>query len=166
MAASASRCPGTALSFPIQPYILPPVVSASVRCTEGDTPHESGDNSVMSAEALITCAWLVSSWAITGTSQPTAQRGILDVVVFYADAPRDVARYPLQVRQALQRFRQRVRAYRPRPRPARLGSEMRMVYAAREGYEAKLAASATAASAAALAQQYVDALGPCYEWER
>lgn len=133
--------------------------------TEDDTPHESRNNSVMSADVLITCAWLISYWAITGTSQPAAQRGILDVVVFYADAPRDLAHYPLHVRQELQRFRQRVRAYRPRPRPARLGSEMRMVYAAREGYEAKLAASASAAGAAALAQQYVDALRPCYEWE-
>ena len=119
----------------------------------------------MNVDALITWAWLVSSWAITGTAQPTAQRGILDVVVFYADAPRDVDRYPLAVRQELQRFIERARAYRPRPRPPRLGSEMRMVYAAREGYEAKLAASASAAGTAALAQQYVDALRPCYEWE-
>ena len=42
---------------------------------------------------------------------------------------------------------------------------MRMVYAAREGYEAKLAAAASAAGARRLAQQYVDALRPCYEWE-
>ena len=42
---------------------------------------------------------------------------------------------------------------------------MRMVYAAREGYEAKLVAAASAAGAPRLAQQYVDALRPCYEWE-
>lgn len=40
-----------------------------------------------------------------------------------------------------------------------------MVYAAREGYEAKLAAAAAVAGATGLAQQYVDALRPCYEWE-
>ena len=43
---------------------------------------------------------------------------------------------------------------------------MRMVYAAREGYEAKLTAAASAAAGAPrLAQQYVDALRPCSEWE-
>ena len=90
---------------------------------------------------------------------------MLDVVVFYAGTPRDVERHPLQVRQELQRFLERVRAYRSRPRPSRLGSEMGMVYAAREGYEAKLAASTAAAGAPRLAQEYVDALRPCYEWE-
>ena len=40
-----------------------------------------------------------------------------------------------------------------------------MVYAAREGYEAKLVAGAAVAGATRLAQQYVDALRPCYEWE-
>ena len=40
-----------------------------------------------------------------------------------------------------------------------------MVHAARDGYEAKLAASTAAADAPRLAQEYVDALRPCYEWE-
>jgi len=121
----------------------------------------------MNAAVLVICAWLANSPEIPSaeTFRQNTQRGVLDVVVFYADAPRDIDRYPLQVRQELQRFLERARAYRPRPRAARLGSEMRMVYAAREGYEAKLAASATTAGVARLAQAYVDALRPCYEWE-
>jgi hypothetical protein len=121
----------------------------------------------MNAVALFICAWLASSpdFPAAETSRQDTQRDVLDVVVFYAGTPRNVERYPLQVRQELQRFLERARAYRPRPRPARLGSEMGMVYAAREGYEAKLAASTAAAGAPRLAQGYVDALRPCYEWE-
>jgi hypothetical protein len=122
----------------------------------------------MNAAVLIVCAWLAnSSDVISGTPPQAVQRGILEVVVFYAyaDGPRDIARYPLQVRQELQRFRERAREYRPRSRPSRLGLEMGMVYAAREGYEAKLVAAAAVAGAPRLAQQYVDALRPCYEWE-
>ena len=121
----------------------------------------------MNGAVLLICAWLTQS---SNSSVPDAplqntRRGVLDVVVFYADAPRDLDRYPVAVRRELQRFLQRSRAYRPRPRPVGLGSEMRMVYAAREGYEAKLVAAAAAAGAPRLAQQYVDALRPCYEWE-
>ena len=121
----------------------------------------------MNVAVLFICAWLANSPDFPGaeTSRQDTHRGVLDVVVFYADTPRDLERYPLQVRQELQRFLERARAYRPRSRPARPGSEMGMVYAAREGYEAKLAASTAAAGAPRLAQDYVDALRPCYEWE-
>ena len=121
----------------------------------------------MNAALLFICAWLASSpgFPTTETFRQDPQRGVLDVVVFYADRSRDFTRYPLQVRQELQRFLERARTYRPRARPTRLGSEMRMVYAAREGYEAKLVAAAAGADAPRLAQQYVDALRPCYEWE-
>lgn len=121
----------------------------------------------MSAAVLLICAWLAHSpdFPTTETFRQETQRGVLDVVVFYADAPRDLDRYPVPVQQELQRFLNRARTYRPRPRPVRMGSEMRMVYAAREGYEAKLVAGAAVAGATRLAQQYVDALRPCYEWE-
>jgi hypothetical protein len=121
----------------------------------------------MNVALLFICGWLASSpgFPTIETLRQDTQRGVLDVVVFYAGGSHDVARYPLQVRQELQRFLERARAYRPRARPARLGSEMRMVYAAREGYEAKLVAGAAGAAAPRLAQQYVDALRPCYEWE-
>ncbi len=69
------------------------------------------------------------------------------------------------VREDLERYHQRLRAYRPRPRPPQLGSEMTMVYAAREGYERKLVAASTRSGVEQLAQEYVDTLRPCYEWE-
>ena len=121
----------------------------------------------MTPAVLFICAWLANSpdFPATETSRQDTQRDVLDVVVFYAGTPRNVERYPLQVRQELQRFLERARTYRPRSRPVRLGSEMLMVYAAREGYEAKLVAAAPVAQAPRLAQQYVDTLRPCYEWE-
>ena len=42
---------------------------------------------------------------------------------------------------------------------------MAMVYEARENYERRLVAAAGAAGVETLAQQYVDDLRPCYEWE-
>ena len=42
---------------------------------------------------------------------------------------------------------------------------MKMVYAAREGYERRLVAAASTAGVDRIAQQYVDELRPCYEWE-
>jgi hypothetical protein len=125
----------------------------------------------MTAAILFISAWLGSpNFPTMQAARQETPRGALDVVVFYADPPRDLDRYPLQVRQELRRFVERARAYRPRRRPGRLGSEMRMVYNVREGYEGKLVASAAVAGAAVpgtarLAQQYVDALRPCYEWE-
>jgi hypothetical protein len=88
---------------------------------------------------------------------------LVDEVVFFATVP-DNNEYDADVRRELQQFRQRVRSYRPRPRPARLSGEMRMVYAAREGYEGKLVASGGAGTEL-LAHQFVDELKPCYEWE-
>ena len=40
-----------------------------------------------------------------------------------------------------------------------------MVYGAREGYESKLVAGSERDGVEAVAQQYVDRLLPCYEWE-
>jgi len=94
-----------------------------------------------------------------------ANRSILDAIVFYADPPSDVAQFPRDVREDLERYRQRLRDYRPRPRPSQLGSEMTMVYAAREGYERKLVAASTKSGVEEQAQKYVDDLRPCYEWE-
>jgi hypothetical protein len=94
-----------------------------------------------------------------------AERDVLDVIVFYANPPSDIGRYPSDVREELKRYLQRVRDYRPRARPSRLGSELRMMYAAREGYEGKLVAAAATPGVERLAQEYVDDLRPCYEWE-
>jgi hypothetical protein len=107
-----------------------------------------------------------ASTDVAGRGQSaTANRDLLDVIVFYADAPSDVGRFPSEVREELKRYLQRVRDYRPRVRPPRLGSEMTMVYSAREGYEAKLVAAAATSDVERLAQEYVDKLQPCYEWE-
>ena len=95
----------------------------------------------------------------------TAGRDLLDAVVFYADPPAEPGRYPSDVRRELTRYGQRARGYRPRPRPPRLGSEMTIVYEAREGYERKLVAAAATDGVERLAQDYVDELRPCYEWE-
>jgi hypothetical protein len=94
-----------------------------------------------------------------------ANRAVLDAIVFDADPPADVAQFPPDVREDLERYLQRLRAYRPRRRPPQPGSEMTMVYAAREGYERKLVAASTTPSVEQLAQEYADALRPCYEWE-
>jgi hypothetical protein len=94
-----------------------------------------------------------------------ANREVLDAIVFYADPPSEVAQFPPDFREDLKRYFQRLRAYRPRPRPPQLGSEMTMVYAAREGYEGKLVAASTRSGVEQLAQEYVDTLRPCYEWE-
>jgi hypothetical protein len=121
----------------------------------------------MHAAVLFLCISLANAldFAAAGASGQDTPRGVVDVIVFYADPPRDVQRYAPEVQRELQRFVERVRAYRPRSRPAGLGSVMRMVYAAREGYEAKLVAAATAEGTDHAAQAYVDALRPCYEWE-
>ena len=108
----------------------------------------------------------VSGTAIPCVAQTAGtDREVLDVIVFYANPPSAVARYPSDVREELGRYLQRLRAYRPRPRPPRVGPEMAMVYAAREGYEGKLFAASGASGAERLAQEYVDDLRPCYEWE-
>lgn len=94
-----------------------------------------------------------------------AERDVLDVIVFYGNPPLEDGHYPSAVREELRRYLKRVRDYRPRPRPPHLASEMRMVYAAREGYEGKLVAAAATSGVERLAQAYVDNLRPCYEWE-
>ena len=108
------------------------------------------------------------SLAIQGVRAPgepeRQQRRLLDVLVFSAE-PNDTNQYPPEVREELQRYLQRFRGYRPRPRPTGLGSEMTMVYAAREGYERKIVAASELGGVEALAQEYVDRLRPCYEWE-
>ena len=94
-----------------------------------------------------------------------ANRSVLDAVVFYADPPSEVTQFPRDLREDLQRYFQRLGAYRPRPRPPQLGPEMTMVYAARERYERKLVGASTRSGVEQLAQEYVDTLRPCYESE-
>jgi hypothetical protein len=100
---------------------------------------------------------------LSAQSSQAASYKLLDAVVFFGTPPTDG--YSPDVLREVRQFTQRADAYRPRTRPAGLGSEMKMVYAAREGYETKLVAIASGTNAERLAQQYVDALRPCYEWE-
>ena len=96
-----------------------------------------------------------------GRSSPV-RFSLLDAVVFYGTPPTDG--YPADVLREARQFAQRANGYRPRPRPPKLASDMTMAYAAREGYERKLVA-AGGQGTEQLAQQYVDDLRPCYEWE-
>jgi hypothetical protein len=112
---------------------------------------------------VLLCVSATAIPCLTQTAQPA--RGVLDVIVFYATPPSDAGRYGSDVRDELRRYVKRLRDYRPRPRPPRVGSEMAMVYAAREGYEGKLVAAAGISGAERLAREYVDELRPCYEWE-
>ena len=121
---------------------------------------------VRSAQRIALVVALLPIAAVPSRAQAPAAKTshkLLDEVVFYATVP-DTNQYDAGMRAELRQFRQRVRSYRPRPRPARLDGEMRMVYAAREGYEGKLVATGGAGTER-LAQQHVDALRPCYEWE-
>ena len=121
----------------------------------------------MNAAVLFICAWLANSpdFPATGPSRQDTQRGVLDVVVFYADAPRDLNRYPPRVRQELQRFLERARAYRPRPRPVGWDPKwewcMRPAKATKPSWRRQPALQARLVSHS----EYVDALRPCYEWE-
>jgi hypothetical protein len=112
---------------------------------------------------VLLCVSATAIPCLTHTSQ--SERGVLDVIVFFANPPSDAGRYQSDVSEELRGYVKRLREYRPRPRPPRVGSEMAMVYAAREGYEGKLVAAAARPGAERLAREYVDELRPCYEWE-
>jgi hypothetical protein len=114
---------------------------------------------------LLLCIALSAAQTVPPVAQTTVPTSrLLDVLVFSAE-PSATEQYPPEVREELARYMQRRRAYRPRPRPPGLGSEMSMVYHAREHYESRLVAASEHAGVEALAQQYVDRLRPCYEWE-
>ena len=120
----------------------------------------------MNAAVLFICAWLANSpdFPTTETARQGTQRAVLDVVVFYAGAHRDVERYPLQVRQELQRFLERARAYRPRSRPA--DSDRKCEWRTRPAKGTKPSWWRRPPPQARLvSRRYVDALRPCYEWE-
>jgi hypothetical protein len=92
---------------------------------------------------------------------------LLDAIVFHAFLLTDTSAYPSDVRALIAEHAQRAKAYRPRPRPldATRPGMAKMVYEARENYERRLVAAVAAGGVDQLAQRYVDALRPCYEWE-
>ncbi len=135
-------------------------------CDDRDEPLNSRETVVTMPSIVTLLALCVAAASSLGLGQASrANRDVLDAIVFYAAPPSDVAQFPPDVREDLQRYLQRLRAYRPRPRPPQLGPEMTMVFAAREGYEGKLVAASPTSGVERLAQEYVDTLRPCYEWE-
>jgi hypothetical protein len=99
------------------------------------------------------------------TAGTGARDGLVDLLVWRADIPIDLNAYSPDVSAELQRHLQRYQAYRSkRPRPVKSGLDA-MVYAARVGYEGRLAAVSDDPKAPDLAATYVDRLNPCYEWE-
>jgi hypothetical protein len=118
--------------------------------------------------AAIALAATTSSAIVPARAQAVRESRytLLDVLVFGAFLPVDSSTYLPGVRTLLQQHIKRSDAYRPRPRPGNAKTpEMKMVYDARERYERKLFAIAAAPGVERLAQQYVDELRPCYEWE-
>ena len=103
---------------------------------------------------------------VSGEAQSQTYK-LLDVVVFGAYLPVDMSTYPPEVRSLLQQHITRWQAYGPRPRPQKDPNfpEMNMVYGARENYERRMFAITAGPGVERFAQQYVDELRPCYEWE-
>ena len=99
-------------------------------------------------------------------TQQLSRSTLLDAVVFHAFLWVDTSAYSPEVLAQLRQHVKRSESYRPRPRPANGTSAlMDMVYEARERYERRLVAASRTANSDTLAQQYVDELKPCYEWE-
>ena len=113
-------------------------------------------------------AILLTSLLVIAVAAPHAQSPrytLLDVVVFGAFLEVDMSAYTPAIRSLLRQHIARSKAYRPRLRPAKVSRTMDMVFAARESYERRLVAAANRPGVDRLAQQYVDELKPCYEWE-
>jgi hypothetical protein len=117
-------------------------------------------------QVVLACAavvLIVSIPSYAQTSRPRYQ--LLDAVVFHAFLLPDASAYPPPVRALLQEHAKRAQTYRPRRRPLGLKGAMVSVFEARENYERRLVASAGTSGVERLAQQYVDELHLCYEWE-
>jgi hypothetical protein len=120
--------------------------------------------------ALTAAAYAVlSPVCVSQTASARANDALLDLLVFGVAGPIRAGAYPQGVRGELEGYLKRYQAYRPaRARPVIPGvtaGEAKMVYAARTGYERRLAAASPAPAAPRLAREYVDKLRPCYEWE-
>jgi hypothetical protein len=90
---------------------------------------------------------------------------LLDLLVWGIHMPIDAAAYSEPIRSEVIAYRQRADAYRPSSAAPDGDGVMRMVHAARMGYERRLVAATPDPRAQALAKEYVEALSPCYEWE-
>lgn len=98
-------------------------------------------------------------------SAANPEDAILDVLVFGMHVPINPTLYPTQLRTDLERYLRRGGAYVSKRPPMGSGGEFKMVYSAQLSYETRLAAHSDSSGDAALAQDYVSKLRPCYEWE-
>jgi hypothetical protein len=97
-----------------------------------------------------------------------SRNSLIDVMVWESDVTIDWTAwtaYSPKVRAEAHRHRQRFQAYRTSRRPPRGSPELKMVYAARLGYERLLAAASNDRRARTMAADFVERLKPCYEWE-
>ena len=114
---------------------------------------------------VLTILMMASASPDAQVSARASRYTLLDVVVFGTWLEVDRSNYPPDVRSALQQHLMRWKTYEPRPRPTDLRPLLEMVSDARESYERRLVSAAETTGGERFAQQYVDALRPCYEWE-
>ena len=100
-----------------------------------------------------------------GAQTPAAAEALLDLIVFGPGESIDATQLPAAVRSEVEHYLARTKRLRvPRADKPRSG-EQQMVQYARMRYEHRLAALSDDPAARALAEEYVRALVPCYEWE-
>ena len=106
------------------------------------------------------------SWAVAAAlpqSRPSANDAFVDALVFAPRAPIDATSLSPEMQARLDEHRRRFNAYTSR-RP-RSANSSELQFLAEVQYERRLVAVTDSPLAADLAQAYVDALRPCYEWE-
>jgi hypothetical protein len=113
--------------------------------------------------------WLLCALTLPAlvTAQPV--RGdpkdvILDALVFGVDIHGDTSELRDSLRAEFEQYRRKASAYHTKKRPLP-SSDFAMLYAAWEDYERRLVAITSDPRATELAQDYVERLRPCYEWE-
>ncbi len=96
---------------------------------------------------------------------PRPPRSLVDLLVWSADLPVDLASYPADVRSRINALRDRSASYKSQRKKVGEDGLSEMVHSARVRYERRLVAASTTAGVDAVAFAYVNDLKPCYEWE-
>ena len=116
-------------------------------------------------------AALLALMFVCGAAVLGAQRGggnaadaVLDMLVWGVPATAGDREYAEPLATEVREYLQRSQAYRS-TRTVPSSGEARLVNAARVRYERRLVAATTHPDAVRLAVEYVNELGPCYEWE-
>jgi hypothetical protein len=113
------------------------------------------------ALALVLIAMAVS---ISAQSTRNSADALLDVLVWGTHMPINPDVYDVPLKLEIQQYLGRALAYRSN-RPDPIDGEPAMVNDARVRYVRRLAGVSPDPSAPELAEDYVDSLRPCYEWE-